>query len=108
MQVTLELGLYFIQSNGSNSALSPVVYGDIALSIKTQYNAIQFTEVCLPAMFKNFVCEKANFKLHPIYNWKPIKLFQIRGDMRILGGMSDNLADLLNSKSVSDANKEYR
>ena len=40
MQVTLELGLYFVQLNGSNSALSPVVYGDIALSIKTQYNTI--------------------------------------------------------------------
>ena len=32
-----ELGLYLVQSNGSNSALSPVVYGDIALSIKIKY-----------------------------------------------------------------------
>ena len=27
-----------MQSDGLNSALSPVVYGDIALSINTQYN----------------------------------------------------------------------
>ena len=27
-----------MQSDGFNSALSPVVYGDIALSINTQYN----------------------------------------------------------------------
>ena len=31
-----------VQSDGSNSALRPVVYGDIALSIKTQYNKIQY------------------------------------------------------------------
>ena len=28
-----------VQADGFNSALSPVVYGDIALSIKTQYNS---------------------------------------------------------------------
>ena len=27
-----------------NSALSPVVYGDIALSINTQYNTIQYSK----------------------------------------------------------------
>ena len=27
-----------VQSDGLNSALSPVLYGDIALSIDTQYN----------------------------------------------------------------------
>ena len=27
-----------MQSDGLNSALSPIVYGDIALSINTQYN----------------------------------------------------------------------
>ena len=29
-----------MQSDGFNSALSPVVYGDIALSINNQYNTI--------------------------------------------------------------------
>ena len=29
-----------MQSDGLNSALSPVVYGDIAPSINTQYNTI--------------------------------------------------------------------
>ena len=29
-----------VQSDGFNSALSPVVYGDIALNINTQYNTI--------------------------------------------------------------------
>ena len=38
MQVTMSL--YSVQSNGSNRALSPVVYGDIVLSIKNQ---IQYT-----------------------------------------------------------------
>ena len=38
MQVTIELRLYFVQSHGSNSALSSVVYGGIALSINTEYN----------------------------------------------------------------------
>ena len=28
------------QSDGFNSALSPVVYGDIVLSINTQYNTV--------------------------------------------------------------------
>ena len=32
-----------VQPDESNSALSPVVYGDIALSINTQYNTIQCT-----------------------------------------------------------------
>ena len=41
MQVTIKLGVYIVQWNGSNSALSPVVYGDIALSIKTEYNTKQ-------------------------------------------------------------------
>ena len=36
-----------MQSDGFNSALSPVVYGDIALSINTQYNTIQCLTVCL-------------------------------------------------------------
>ena len=30
-----------VQSDRFNSALSPVVYGDIALSINTQYNTVQ-------------------------------------------------------------------
>ena len=30
-----------MQSDGLNTALSPVVYGDFALSINTQYNTIQ-------------------------------------------------------------------
>ena len=40
MSVTRELGLYLCSQDGSNSALSPVVHGDIALSINTQYNTI--------------------------------------------------------------------
>ena len=35
-----------MQSDGLNSALSPVVYGDIALSINTQYNTMLYT--CTP------------------------------------------------------------
>ena len=31
-----------MQSDWLNSALSPVVYGDIALSINTQYNTMQY------------------------------------------------------------------
>ena len=38
MSVTSELGAVPVQSDGFNNALSPVVYGDIALSIDTQYN----------------------------------------------------------------------
>ena len=45
MQVTSELGLYFVQSDGSNSSLSPVVYGDIALSIKKN-NTIYPISLC--------------------------------------------------------------
>ena len=35
-----------MQSDGLSSALSPVVYGDIALSTKTQYNTIKFLYPC--------------------------------------------------------------
>ena len=41
MSVTCELGAVSVQSDWLNSALSPVVYGDIALSINTQYNITQ-------------------------------------------------------------------
>ena len=41
MPVTCELGAVSVQLDGFNSALSPVVYGDIVLSINTQYNTIQ-------------------------------------------------------------------
>ena len=40
MSVTCELGAVPVQSDGFNSALSPVVYGDIMLSINTLYNTI--------------------------------------------------------------------
>ena len=33
-----------MQSDWFDSTLSPVVYGDIALSINTQYNAVQYKE----------------------------------------------------------------
>ena len=35
-----------MQSDGLNSALSPVVYGDIVLSINTRYNTIHHCERC--------------------------------------------------------------
>ena len=35
-----------MQSDGLNSALSPVVYGDIALSINTQYNTMTTVYMC--------------------------------------------------------------
>ena len=35
-----------MQSDGFNSALSPVVCGNIALSINTQYNTIQILILC--------------------------------------------------------------
>ena len=41
MSVTRELGLYLYSQDGSYSALSPEVYGDIALGINTQHNTIQ-------------------------------------------------------------------
>ena len=44
MQVTCELGLYFVQSDGSSSALSPVVYGDIVLSTKTQHKQYKISQ----------------------------------------------------------------
>ena len=40
MSVSCELGLYLCSQIGFNSALSPVVYGDIALSINTHYTTI--------------------------------------------------------------------
>ena len=40
MSVTCELGAVPVQLDGFNSALSPVVYGDIAPSINTKYNTI--------------------------------------------------------------------
>ena len=36
-----------MQSDGLNSALSPVVYGYIALSINTQYNTIQYNTIAV-------------------------------------------------------------
>ena len=36
-----------MQSDGSYGTLSPVVHGDIALSINTQYNTIQYTSVVM-------------------------------------------------------------
>ena len=38
----LLVGAVPVQFDWLNSALSPVVYGDIALSINTQYNTIQY------------------------------------------------------------------
>ena len=35
MTSDLNLGLYFVQSDGSDSTFSPVVYGEIASSIKS-------------------------------------------------------------------------
>ena len=47
MSVTCELGTVPVQSDWLNSALSPVVYGDIALSINTYihtgYKVLSFT-----------------------------------------------------------------
>ena len=40
----LEYYIVPVQSDWLNSALSPVVYGDIALSINTQYNTIQYSK----------------------------------------------------------------
>ena len=37
-----------MQSDGFNSALSPVVYGDIALSVNTQYNTNMDRETNTP------------------------------------------------------------
>ena len=41
MSVTCELGLYLCSQMG----LSPVVYGDIVLSINTQYKKIQYNNL---------------------------------------------------------------
>ena len=38
MSVTRHLGLYLFSHDGSDSTFSPVVQGDIALSINIQYN----------------------------------------------------------------------
>ena len=38
-QLLVELGAVPVQSDGLISTLSPVVYGDIAFSINTQYNS---------------------------------------------------------------------
>ena len=47
-----------MQSDGLNSALSPLVYGDIALSINTHYNTINTINnkriMCKHATFDNF------------------------------------------------------
>ena len=40
MSVTYELGAVPVQLDGFNSSLNPVVYGDIALSINTQYTKL--------------------------------------------------------------------
>ena len=46
MVSNLRVGLFIVQLDGSYSALSPVVHGDIALSIK--YNTIN-TEITTPS-----------------------------------------------------------
>ena len=40
-----------MQSDGSNSGLSPVVYGDIELSINTQYNILTKSVCFLDHLF---------------------------------------------------------
>ena len=41
MSVTYGFGAVTVQSDWLNSPLSPVVYGDIAQSINTQYNTLK-------------------------------------------------------------------
>ena len=44
-----------VQSDGLNSALSPVVYGDIALSINTHYiTIVTMSFKILPGLFLGF------------------------------------------------------
>ena len=50
----LRVGLYLYSWNGSYSALSPVLHGDIALSINT--NTIQQIQYNLPQGLKFFFC----------------------------------------------------
>ena len=55
-----------MQSDGFNSALSPVVYDDIVLSINTQYNTYNvkgwgFISVRIGALFTKGLCQIFRF-----------------------------------------------
>ena len=56
-----------MQSDGFNSALNPVIYEDIALSINTQYNTSMFkfkySILCLLLMPLSFLCILFIYKL---------------------------------------------
>ena len=56
-------GLYkgnpLVQLDGSNNALNPVVYGNIALSINTQYNVL--VEMSEDLQICNYICVNVAF-----------------------------------------------
>ena len=41
----------------------------------------------------NFVCNEAYLELYPVPNWEPMEFFQLRGNIRELGGMCFNLEE---------------
>ena len=66
-------------------------------------------------LVENLVCNEAYFKLYSIFDREPVKIFQLRGNVRVFGGTDDKLTtlqsefwtncNLCKSKSVSDKNK---
>ena len=43
-------------------------------------------------LVENFVCNEAYFKLYHVFDWEPMEIFQLRGNVREFRGMDDNPA----------------
>ena len=61
-----------MQSDGLNSALSPVVYGDIPLNINTQYNTKTDDTSGCPCPFKIQRPYHEGLHLHPTNSHKKV------------------------------------